>query len=368
MQTYNVKLISEPSQSFRCTLAANSLDIDTGKKLTHEFNLKADFSKPFNIGVFYGASGSGKTSLAKEIFGEKIFEEKLDENKTILDQLPEEMSYDQCSAVLCGMGLTSVPCWLRPIKTLSNGQRARAFAAMVVSKNKDIIALDEWTSVVDRTVAKAMSACINKYARKNNKKIILLSCHSDVIDWLDPDFIVDCNTQKFIDRRLLCPEKRKRKEQLQFNVREVEGSTWKNFSKYHYLNDEVPRGKRFLFGLFFQEKQIGFGAFINLVPKRKGQKMIMHSTKVVIHPDYIGLGLGLKFVTATSKIITKKNYRVMAKFSSAPMFKARIKDKENWRFIKTEIKIGHWATSKKLFRKSGFRRDVKTHTFEFIGT
>ena len=70
-----------------------------------------------------------------------------------------------------------------------------------MAQNKKFYAFDEWTSVVDRNVAAVMSHSLQKKARRENKKIVLLSCHYDVLDWLNPDWVIDCNEQKFIDRR-----------------------------------------------------------------------------------------------------------------------------------------------------------------------
>ena len=184
MQNYCVRLESPVSKSYRCQRAANSVDLDIHKKSIHELSIEVDLDSPFNVGVIIGSSGSGKTTLAKAIFGNDCFVTAIDEEKAIIDQFPDDYDYDKCSAMLNGIGLNSIPCWLRPIKTLSNGQRARAECALLMCSNNRIIAIDEWTSVVDRTVAKAMSHCVQKFSRKNNKQIILLSCHYDVLSWL----------------------------------------------------------------------------------------------------------------------------------------------------------------------------------------
>lgn len=203
MQTYRVELQADSSESFRCIKAANSCDLDVKKKLKHELEITVNITDDFNIGVIIGNSGSGKTTLAHEIFGKDCFDASLDLEKTIIDQLPEKYTYDECVSLLTSIGLSSVSCWVRPLKTLSNGQRARAQAAYLIAKSEanQITAIDEWTSVVDRTVAKAMSHCLQKATRKNNKKIIILSCHYDILEWLQPDFIIDCNTQTYTDNR-----------------------------------------------------------------------------------------------------------------------------------------------------------------------
>lgn len=197
MKTYEVNLQSKIFNNYRCKRACDSLDIDIKEKSKHYFKIDCDIEKSFNIGLIYGNSGSGKTTLAKKIFGENIFDIKLNEKDCILNQLNESFTYEECVQLLTGIGLNSVPCWVRPINTLSNGQRARVEAVYLMTKSNDIVIIDEWTSVVDRTVAKVMSLCLNKFAKKNNKKIIVLSCHSDIIEWLNPDWIIDCNKQEF---------------------------------------------------------------------------------------------------------------------------------------------------------------------------
>ena len=196
-----VYLQSEVFKNFRCRVACNSLDIDANKKSIH--HLVIDGIKPnkdWNIGLIYGASGSGKTTLAQKLFGPEIFQTEINLEEPVINQLPKEFTYDECVEFLTSIGLNSVPCWVRPMKTLSNGQRARAEAILQMTKNQDIVVIDEFTSVVDRTVAKVMAQCLHKFAKKHNKKIILLSCHYDILEWLLPDWLIDCNEQKFTNR------------------------------------------------------------------------------------------------------------------------------------------------------------------------
>lgn len=368
MQDYYVRLESEIFKTYRCQRAANSLDIDAQKKAIHELKIKADVLSEYSIGLVLGASGSGKTTLAQQIWGHGIFNSYLDQSKPVIDQFPIDYSYDQCAELLSGIGLTSVPCWIRPCYTLSNGQKARAEAALSMAQNEELTVLDEWTSVVDRTVAKVMSHCVSKFARKNKKKIVLLSCHYDVIEWLDPDWIIDCNTQQFIDRRLLSPVDRSRKEKIDFTIREVDGSSWKYFSKYHYLSYRLPGGKNYMFGLFVNDQQIGFQCFSAYTPYKKtdqarGVKRIYHSNRTVIHPDYAGFGLGIRLINETSRYMQNTyRFRIMAKFSSTPVYKSMIKQKE-WRFLGESIKF---VAAKGTTNNQSFERtSVKMYSFEF---
>ena len=382
MQNFKLTLASPVSTSFRCTKAANSLDIDVEKKAVHHFEVSADVKSDFSIGLVVGASGSGKTTFAKHVWGNECFDEILDPKKPVIEQFPEHYSYDECAAMLSGVGLTAVPCWIRPAYTLSNGQRARAECALQMAQtDRQMIVIDEWTSVVDRTVAKVMSHCIQKHARKTGKQIILLSCHYDVAEWLNPDWIIDCNKQEYVDRRLLRREFQ-RSEKLEFQIREVGRESWKYFSKYHYLSDRLAGGFQLFYGLFVNDDQVGFLAFSNYVPHRKGtkEKMKLHFNRLVIHPDFCGLGIGIKFLDAASEIVKSQGYEVMGKFSSAPVLNSLVSNKR-WRCACVERKVkarssGNMQRGKSGYSRAdqaargdshGFRLDVKTYSFRYVG-
>lgn len=134
MQNFELTLSATVAESFRATKAANSLDIDQAKKSEHHFKVQADIQTAYNVGLVVGASGSGKTTLARHIWGDDAFKELLDPARPVIDQFPQGYSYDECAAMLCGVGLTSVPCWIRPAYTLSNGQRARAECALQMAR------------------------------------------------------------------------------------------------------------------------------------------------------------------------------------------------------------------------------------------
>jgi ABC-type dipeptide/oligopeptide/nickel transport system ATPase subunit len=369
MRDFVVNLKCEIPKTFLTTKAAQSQDINIEEKSTHEKHIHADIDSPFNIGLIVGASGSGKTTLARQIYG-GIFDESsiIDQSKPIIDQFPDDWTYEQIQTSLCAIGLTSVPCWIRPAYTLSNGQKFRAEVALkcaFASTKDDMLIIDEWTSVVDRIVGKIMSHSVQKFARKFNKKIVLLSCHYDVIDWLLPDWIIDCNKDLFEDRRLLQQE---RSERLTIDVREIGKSSWKYFSKYHYLSHNLPGGRLYFFGAFIGKEQIGFNCFAHYIP---GNQKTIHSNRTVIHPDYCGIGLGMKFDDATCQIMKDRGFKVLGKFSSIPTYKA-ISKNPKWRYLnsgfKTPLGGGTYAIiTKGSKRFASLRNDVRWWSFEYIG-
>ena len=367
MQNYVVNLKSNPPSGFRSIKAAQSVDLPIDQKLAHHFEVKADVFSEYNVGLIIGASGSGKTTLAKEIFGPTCFEEMLKLNEPIIEQFPKSMSYDECVSALNGIGLSQVPCWIKPAGSLSNGQKARAEAALQMASPKPFCVIDEFTSVVDRNVAKVMAHCVQKYARKNNKKIVLISCHYDVFEWLNPDWVIDCNKEQYIDRRFLRCEFH-RTEKFEFQIAKCDRSTWKNFSKYHYLSDKLPGGHIETFGVFHKGKQIGFQCFANYVPHRKGTTKIMHSNRTVIHPDYVGFGLGMKIIDETSKYMKKCGYDVQAKFSAMPVYYSMKKNKK-WILtnVSNNLQESQFKPGGSMTRTAGFRQKTRTFSFKYVG-
>jgi len=114
-----------------------------------------------------------------------------------MDDMPADKSVTEITDLFSKVGFSSPPSWLKPYEVLSNGEKMRVELAYNMLNDKEIICFDEFTSVVDRNVAKITSVCIQKAIRKANKKFIAVSCHFDIIDWLEPDWVFDTNLMQF---------------------------------------------------------------------------------------------------------------------------------------------------------------------------
>lgn len=331
MQDYRVELASVPSRSFRSIKAANSVDLDSEKKSQFALDVKADLTSPFQVGLICGNSGSGKSSLARQVWGADAFAPALDPEKALIDQFPESMSYDDVAEILGAVGLAQVPCWIRPAKTLSNGQSARAQVAIALAAGRELVVIDEWTSVVDRTVAKIMSHRVQKFVRGRKMRIVLVSCHYDVADWLLPDWVVDCTTAEFDDRRSL---QQRRSETLGFSIAPATRESWRSFSHFHYLSERIPPEVKAIWGLFTDAgQQIGFVNFACYVPN---DKTIVHANRLVVHPDYTGMGLSRHLLNVSAAEMSRRGFEVMIKFSALPVYHLLNRD-ANWRLADCNI-------------------------------
>ena len=180
---------------------------------------------------------------------------------------------------------------------------------------------------------------------------------------------LDYRLQQTNFRRSAWGVKKKRKEKLRFEVKKVSKQSWPFFSKYHYLSEKLPGGICYYYGLFDGENQIGFQCFANYKPKAKRKQWIFHSNRLVIHPDYVGLGIGIHFVNEASRLLKKEkpDIRIMAKFSSLPMFRHRQKS-DLWKLLKINRKMNKYVVGGNMLRKSGFReKGVTTFSYEYVG-
>lgn len=171
-----------------------------GTSKFYPWKLPSKLPKSFKIGVIVGSSGSGKSTLLKHFGVEESPE--WDSNKSIISHFETP---DEGIKRLSSVGFNSVPSWYKPYHVLSNGEKFRADLARKIKSNAVI---DEYTSVVDRTVAKAASMALSRYVKGNEiENIVLCTCHRDIVDWLEPDWVLDTDTGELMDGFFLSDQK-----------------------------------------------------------------------------------------------------------------------------------------------------------------
>ena len=244
----------------------------------------------WNIGVICGASGSGKSTILKHLANScnsTISNPTFDNSKCLISNF-DTMSPKDATFLLSSMGLASVPTWIRPFNVLSNGEKYRASLAKSVSmsKDNDIIFVDEYTSVVDRDVAKAMSNALQKYIRKHNKRIILATCHYDIFEWLRPNWIYDLNKGGVLERGDYL-----QRPKIELQVYRTKHDIWERFKKYHYMTAELNEAAT-CFVFTWNEKLV---AFVGVLPFPNGSlRNAFRGSRTVVLPDFQGLGIGSK--------------------------------------------------------------------------
>jgi GNAT superfamily N-acetyltransferase len=192
---------------------------------------------------------------------------------------------------------------------LSNGEQYRAVLAYLVAsaKENEVILIDEYTSVVDRDVAMAMSYALQKYIRKQNKKIILASCHYDILEWLMPDWTYSPQKGGTLER---CDYLRRGRPEIELQVSRTESETWDIFKKHHYLTE--LNNKSYAHYLFeWNNKPV---AIVIISPLPSGTiKKAFRESRIVVLPDYQGLGIGYRVSEFIAKIYKNDGRRYYTK-------------------------------------------------------
>lgn len=194
MPNFNIVKKSAIENTFRVSKIMSDFDV----KIEHsieKFVGEIKFPNKWNIGIIVGPSGTGKTTIARELFNQELITSFEYTNKSVIDDMPKEKSTEEIEKMFYSVGFGSVPSWLKPYNVLSNGEKMRVDLARALLE-KDFVVFDEFTSVVDRQVAQTACIAINKAIKRTNKKFIAISCHYDILNYLEPDWIFDTKDMK----------------------------------------------------------------------------------------------------------------------------------------------------------------------------
>lgn len=194
MPHFDIVKQNNPDMTFRVSKIQADFDV----KLEHSnerFVGDIEMPQDWQIGVIVGASGTGKSTIAKELFNEDLIKGFEYTAKSVIDDMPKNAKIDDITKMFYSVGFGSVPSWLKPYSVLSNGEKMRVDLARALLE-KDFIVFDEFTSVVDRQIAQTSCIAINKALKKTNKKFIAVTCHYDILEWLQPDWVFDTNKMK----------------------------------------------------------------------------------------------------------------------------------------------------------------------------
>ena len=273
--------------SYRSARVKSLFNAENGCNFDLEIDADLDFD--WQIGVVVGPSGSGKTSIGKIIFGgeSKIYDyhDGWDFNKPIIDCIAPGGDFNEVTGALANVGLGDVPAWLRPFHVLSNGEQFRAGLARVVCEKPDKIVIDEFTSVIDRQIAKIGSQAFQKAWRRGNngRKCVLLTPHYDVLEWLQPDWVIDTKTKTFEKVRL-------RRPKINLDIFKVDKSYWRFYKPHYYLDLPEPVNAVHYIGCV--DGELACHVIIAPFFQCGGYRM----TRLVTMPEWQGAGVGSRFL------------------------------------------------------------------------
>lgn len=322
MPTFDIIKEVKPSKTFRVASVIGKFDLQSENIVEH-FKGDIDLPKNWQIGLIVGKSGTGKTTIAKQLFPESYITSYEYTRETVLDDMPKECSVEQITSAFNSVGFSSPPSWLKPYSVLSNGQKMRVDLARAILEEQKFFVFDEFTSVVDRNVAQIGSFAMQKAIRKTDKQFIAVTCHFDVQDWLLPDWIFNTDTMTFQSFE----GQKKNRPEIKFEIFNTTDKTiWKMFAKHHYLSHSHNNAAN-VFIATVNDEIAGFISVLHLPhPKAKNIKKVH---RLVILPDYQGAGIGLRLLNEIGNIYKKDKWRYTI-VTSAPSLISALKYSNKW--------------------------------------
>jgi len=118
-----------------------------------------------------------------------------------LDDFSQGLQTGEITKALSNVGFASPPDWLKSYDCLSQGEKMRVDIARALCLDRQLIVFDEFTIVVDREIAKVSAFAIAKAVRRSKKQFIAVTCHYDVVDWLEPDWVLCTDTMEFTRKK-----------------------------------------------------------------------------------------------------------------------------------------------------------------------
>jgi hypothetical protein len=334
--------------------------------------------------VIVGASGSGKSTLARAAFGEQLLHRPLwPAHQAIIDCLGDH-PIKRITRMLTAVGFSSPRSWLKPYEVLSTGEKFRCDLARSILRAQQsppalpapsspvetwgrLCVFDEYSSVVDRTVARISSAALAKAIRGADDPIrfIAITCHYDVIRWLQPDWILDLSGPSLSrgrvrpvrqaqggdphrnlvrpvrqaqggdphrnlvrplrqaqggdpHRRRVRPIRQARvgephhrrlhlkRPPIPLRITRVDRALWETFKPHHYLSGSLHKSAQ-CFAAFIDHRPAAFTAVLPFPhPIRPGWR----EHRTVCLPDFQGVGIGsaMSDFIASLYVATKKPY------------------------------------------------------------
>lgn len=288
--------------SYRAARVKSLFNAESGANFDLSAELPVDDSG-WSIGLIVGPSGSGKTSMGRQFWGADALDDfsGWPTDKPIIDAIAPKGDFNDVTAALASVGLGTVPTWLRPYPVLSNGEKFRANLARIICEAPKQVVIDEFTSVVDRQIAKfgalAFAKSWKRLAKEGGNQCVLLSCHYDIIDWVEPDWVFDTATGKYAGRGLW------RRPKFELEIWQTDWRYWHLFEPHHYLKLPKMLAATNYVGTVDGElvAHIAFGTRPGLVEAR--------ACRLVIMPEWQGAGVGMRFLNLLCEMWLKGENR-----------------------------------------------------------
>jgi ABC-type lipoprotein export system ATPase subunit len=300
----DVTVSCAPSSTIRAEQVSAAYDVPAAERQAIHWSADLPLdTREWNVGLIVGPSGAGKTTVLRSCFGDPPAVEW--SAPSVIDDFPADVDLEAIVAVCSAVGFNTIPAWLRPYEHLSNGERFRVELARRLISPTEQIVMDEFTSVVDRQVAKIGAHAVAKHVRRADRRFVAATCHYDVIDWLQPDWVFepakargegpigDAFTWRSLHRR---PD-------IACRIERAPYALWRLFAPFHYLTAKLHPSARLY--VLYAEGEPAACAGVLPRPSRFATRNYGVSRLVTL-PDWQGLGLAFALVDRVASAYAAK--------------------------------------------------------------
>ena len=282
--------------SYRAARVKSLFNAETGCNFDLVAEVPAD-DPAWRIGVIVGPSGSGKSSIGREFWpGVPIADLAANwpDDVPIVDAIAPDGDFNAVTSALAAVGLGDVPAWLRPFSVLSVGEKFRAGVARVIADPPRKIVIDEFTSALDRQIARFGALAFAKAWRRlpAGHQCLILTCHRDILEWVQPDWIFDTATGKFSSTEGV------QRPRFELEIWQTDWRYWPAFEKHHYLKLPQMVAARCYLGVVDGEPV----CHLAVSSRNKGRDVEARACRLVVLPEWQGAGVGMRFLNAVCEI------------------------------------------------------------------
>lgn len=337
--TFNIQFETTVTPTERTIAVAEAfgLGVDEEKLFTVYDHFVLEFG-PGDVVYIVGDSGSGKSVLMREL-RRALDGEAVDMNEVDAEVDPDVPivetvggSVGEAVRLLSSVGLGDAFTLLRPYKQLSDGQKYRYRLAKLLESNSEYWMCDEFCSLLDRDTARVVAYNVQKLARRLGKCLVVATCHRDLLEDLNPSVYVEKGLGSDVKVHYRENKPTEKCSLLkEIRIEPGEFSDFMKLSRFHYRG-----AKRFptLHVYRAVRKSAVVGVIVYSPPPiqcwgrrhafrrsptlKELNEHFANISRVVVHPKYRMIGLGVKLVRETLPLVGRayvETSAVMARYN-----------------------------------------------------